>query len=209
MIDKEIEALRRDHSTLQAPAEERAARPGDQATITFQLEVDGVPKTEGPQEIETEIGSNQIMKELESALDGLRIGEHKDVEVTFSDRHPNADFRRKKGTFHVTLKDVRERLLPDVDDEFAKDCGEDTLEKLRAAQRAKLELALKQQTNDNLAQQLVAELCQLEPRPVPALPGRAAVAGHRARPLRPGAPRRPARRQQRPTSRPTSATTRR
>jgi trigger factor len=167
MVDAEIQTLRREHSTLQAPAEERAARKGDQATFTFRLEVDGELKTAEAQEIETEIGGGEVMKELDEALSGMRAGEAKDVELVFSDRHPTAEFRGKKGSFHLILKDVRERVFPEVDDELAKDCGEDTLEKLKAAQRAKIERQIKQRVTDDLAQQLVIELCKNNPVPVP------------------------------------------
>ncbi len=107
------------------------------------------------------------MKELDAALDGMRIGEEKVVEVVFADRHPNPEFRRKAGVFHLTLKDVRERILPELDDEFAKDCGEDSLEKLREKQKTKVEASLKQHANDTVGQQLVAELCKHNPVPVP------------------------------------------
>jgi trigger factor len=169
MIDAEVASLRRQHSTLQAPEPERPARAADVATISFSLDVDGIPRNpEGqPQEIETEIGAGEVFKEIDDALVGANPGDHKDVEVTFSDRHQNPDFRGKKGIFHITLKDVRERILPDVDDEFAKDCGEDSLEKLRASIAARLEKDLKQKASDNVAEQLVIELCKANTIPVP------------------------------------------
>jgi trigger factor len=166
-IDAEIERLRREHSTLQAPAEERPAQTGDVVTLTFSLRVEGVSKTETPQEIENEIGSGQIMPELDGALPGMRAGEEKDVSITFPDRHANADLRGKTGVFHLVLKDVRERILPEIDDELAKDCGEDGLDKLREAQKARLEKELKAKANDAVAEQLVIELCRHNAIPVP------------------------------------------
>jgi trigger factor len=167
MIDAEIQNLRRAHSTLQAPAEERIGKAGDVATLAVQIEVEGGPKDEKAQEFDTELGSNQIMKELEDALLSMRIGEHKDVEITFGERHQNPEFRGKKGTFHLTLKDLRERIFPDVDEEFAKDCGEESLAKLRESVRTKLEKELKQRASDNLAEQLMIEICKANPIPVP------------------------------------------
>lgn len=166
-IDAELQRLRREHSTLQAPTEERPAKAGDQVTLTFKLDVDGVSKTPEPQEIETEVGSNQVMKEIEDALPGMKVGEEKDVTVTFSERHNNPEFRSKPGVFHLTLKDVRERIFPEIDDELAKDCGEDDLAKLKESIKGKIEKELKQKASDNVAEQLVIELCKANSIPVP------------------------------------------
>jgi trigger factor len=167
MVDAEVQRLRHEHSTLQAPAEERGAKVGDVATITFRLDIGGVSKTDGAQEMETEIGGGQLMKEIDDALPGMRVGEEKDVAVTFSDRHSNPDFRGKQGVFHVTLKDTRERIFPEVDDELAKDCGEDSLAKLRESLQAKLEKDLKQKASENVGEQLLVALGNANPIPVP------------------------------------------
>jgi len=168
VVDAELQRLRREHSTLQAPAEERGAKAGDVATVTFVLEVDGKPQgSPEPREIETEVGGGEIMKEIDEGLAGLKPGEKKDVAITFPDRHANADLRGKVGIFHLTLKDLRERVFPEVDDEFAKDCGEDDLAKLRDSLKAKIEKELKQKSSDNVAEQLVMELCKANIVPVP------------------------------------------
>jgi trigger factor len=167
-IDAEIQRLRREHSTLQAPAEERGAKAGDVATLTFVLEVGGKPQGSAePQEIETEVGGGQVMKEIDDALIGLKAGETKDVTLTFSDRHTNAELRGKEGVFHLTLKELRERVFPEIDDEFAKDCGEDDLAKLRESVKARIEKELTQKAGDNVAEQLVVELCKANSVPVP------------------------------------------
>jgi trigger factor len=168
MVDAELQRLRREHSSLQAPAEERAAKAGDVATMTFTLTVDG--KIQGPadpQEIETEIGTKEVMQEIDDALAGMKQGEAKDITVAFSDRHTNAELRSKEGVFHITLKDLRERIFPEVDDEFAKDCGEDDLAKLKDSLKAKIEKELKQKADDTVAEQLVLELCKANQVPVP------------------------------------------
>jgi trigger factor len=167
-IDAEITRLRREHATLQAPEPERPAQKGDVATVSFTLDVEGAVQGDSkPQEIETEIGSGEVFKEIDDALVGLQASATKDVELIFSDRHVSTAFRGKKGVFHITLKDLRERHYPEIDDEFAKDCGSDSLAALRDAQRAKIEKDLKQKANDAVAEQLVIELCKANPIPVP------------------------------------------
>jgi trigger factor len=167
MVDAEIEALRRQHATLQAPDPERPAKVGDIVRIGFALEVDGKPQPGGEQEIEVEVGSGQVFKEIEDALLGTSVNDHKDVSLSFSERHANADFRGKPAVFHVTVKDVKERIFPSVDDDFAKDAGHDDLAKLREATRERIERELKQKATDAVAEQLVVELCKANPIPVP------------------------------------------
>jgi trigger factor len=167
-IDGEIETMRKNQATLQAPDEERAAKDGDVAEITFTLSVDGKVKEAVESPIEAELGSNQIVKELDSALGGMKPGEEKDVEVIFPDRHPSAELRGKKASFHVVLKGIKERVLPALDDEFAKDCGDYAdLAALREAVKGRLEAQAKQKSDDAVAEQLVIELCKANPIPVP------------------------------------------
>lgn len=167
MIDAEVSRLRREHATLSVPEPERAAQAGDAVRIGFTLDVEGIARETKEQEIETEIGSGQVFKEIETVLTGMNVGETKDAEVVFSDRHTNEAFRGKTGTFHVALKEIKERHFPDVDDEFAKDCGHDNLEAMRTALSAKIEKEITQKATDVVAEQLVYELCKANPIPVP------------------------------------------
>lgn len=167
-IETELKRLQREHSTLQAPEPERPAKAGDVVRIAFALELDGKIREGGPQEIETELGTGEVFKELEAALEGVKPGDTKDVEMTFPERHPQADLRGKKGTFKVVVKDVKERILPAIDDELAKDCGDyKDLSALRESVKAKIEKELKQKASDAVAEQLVIELCKANPIPVP------------------------------------------
>lgn len=167
MIDAEIENLRRQHATLQAPDPERPAKAGDVATLVFTLEVGGVAREPKDQEIETELGSGQLFKEIEEAILGMTAGQAKDVTLTFPTGHQNPDLRGKEGVFHLTLKDLRERVYPAVDDELAKDCGEENLAALRESVRKRVEKELLQKANDAVGEQLVVELCKANPIPVP------------------------------------------
>lgn len=166
-IDAEIEALRRSKAVLQAPEQERPAKTGDVAEITFTLSIDGVVKETVETPIEAELGAGQIVKELDEALAGMKPGDEKNVDVTFPERHPSAELRGKVATFHVVLKGVKERVLPALDDEFAKDCDKDDLAALRASIRERLEAQAKQKGDDAVAEQLVVELCKANPIPVP------------------------------------------
>src|SRR5262249_2980203 len=85
MLDDEVKHLQLEHATLQAPAEERGAKVGDVATVSFQLEVDGITAGGEPHEVEVEVGGGKVMKELDAALPGMKVGEQKDVPTAFSE----------------------------------------------------------------------------------------------------------------------------
>lgn len=169
MLSKELEEVRVRHSTLRTPEPARAARLGDQVILDFQLEVDGKPLPDGKGEnIEGELGKGTLIRELEEALVGASAGEQKDVSIGFGPQHPLESLRGKTGIFHVTVKEVKERVLPELDDDLAKDVGEfETLDALKADLRAKLGKQLEQQAEDTVAEQLVVELCRANPIPTP------------------------------------------
>ncbi len=167
-VDAELERLRREHSTLSTPEPERATKKGDVVLVTFTLEVDGKQHASGEQSLSFELGTGETMKEIEDALDGAAAGTKKDVTIQFPPTHPSADLKGKPGTFHIELKEIKERVLPALDDEFAKDCGEyENLAGLKAKLEADQEKALKQKQSEAVAEQLVAELCSANPIPVP------------------------------------------
>jgi len=172
-VDAELERLRREHATEEPPAAERPAKTGDIVGIGFTLFVTdaaGEEKeaTKGEQTAQTELGQGQLMPELEQAAIGMSVGETKDVSVTFPEQHSNAELRGKTGKFKLSLKSVKERVLPTLDDEFAKDCGEfENLGALKKDIETKLEKAAKNRQTEVVAQQIVQELCKANPIAVP------------------------------------------
>jgi trigger factor len=166
LLDADLQRLRREHATLQAPEPARAAQKGDLVSIGFVLSIEGSAR-DAEQEIETELGSGQIFSELEEGLEGMSVGESKDVAMTFPERHQNAELRGKAVSFHVTIKGIKERKLPELDDAFAKDLNHADLAALKADCTARLEKELKQRSSDAVAEQLVVELCKKNPVPVP------------------------------------------
>lgn len=167
-IDARIEELRREHSTLQVPEPERAAKEGDVVGLSFVLELDGVAHPSGEQSVTTELGRGETMKEIETAITGASTGDQKSVDVDFPPNHPAPDLRGKKGTFKITVKEIKERVLPEVDDEFAKDCGEyENLAGLKGKLREEIEKVAKQRQSESVAEQLVDALCKENPIPVP------------------------------------------
>jgi trigger factor len=168
IVDAEIERLRLEHSTEEPPPSERPAEKGDLVELGFSLFVGEKEQTTGEQTVRTEIGKGELMKELEEGIVGMNANDQKSIDVTFPDSHPNPDLKGKTATFKISLKSIKVRVLPAVDDEFAKDCGEFAdLAALKADIKDKLEKAAKQRQSEQLAEQLVAELCKSNPITVP------------------------------------------
>jgi trigger factor len=167
-VDEQIEMLRMRHAALKAPEPARPAKKGDVVTIDFTLSMDGKEvKDGGGQGVQIEVGSGQALPEIDTAIDGKNVGDKTTAEHTFPAEHPREDFRGKKGSFAITIADLKERVLPEVDDEFAKDIGMDTLVALRADIHTKLEKAAKDRSETVLAEQIVAKLNDLNPCDVP------------------------------------------
>ena len=167
-IDEQLEQLRQRNAALKAPDPARPAKAGDVVTIDFTLSVDGKEvKDGGGQGVQLELGAGQALPEIDAALVGKNNGDKVTAEHTFPAEHPREDFRGKKGVFDITIADLKERVPPALDDEFAKDIGFETLIALRADVHTKLEKAYKDRAETVVAEQIVAKLNELNPCDVP------------------------------------------
>lgn len=167
-IDEQLEQLRHRNAALKVPEPARPAQKGDILTIDFVLSVDGEEvKDGGGQGVQIELGSGQALPEIDEALMGKNAGDTVTAEHTFPAEHPREDFRNKKGTFTITIAELKERVPPALDDEFAKDLGFETLVELRADVHTKLEKAAKDRSETVVAEQIVAKLNEENPCEVP------------------------------------------
>jgi trigger factor len=168
-VDEQLEGIRAQHATLKTPEPARAANKGDVVTIDFTISIDGKEvKDGGGQGVQIELGAGQALPEIDTALEGKKPGEKFDVETKFAESHPRKDFQNKTGTFHVTLTDVKERVLPALDDELAKDSGSfQTLVELRADVHTKLEKMAKDRSEMAVAEQIVEKLNAENPLDLP------------------------------------------
>lgn len=139
-IDKELEMLQRQMAPLKS-AEDREVKEGDVVVIDYQ----GYHKGNQMKQVKNEnssveVGSGQMGVDFEKKLIGMKKGEEASHEVEFPEKHPNPILAGKNVEFKVTLKEIKERVLADLDDEFAKDVGKEfsTLDDLKNSIREKL-----------------------------------------------------------------------
>jgi len=169
MVDEQLELVRQQHATLKTPEPARAAKKGDVVTIDFTISVDGKEvKDGGGTGVQIELGAQQALPEIDTALEGKSAGDKVSVDAKFNENHPRKDFQNKTGTFAVTLTDVKERVLPALDDELAKDAGQfQTLVELRADVHTKLEKMVKDKSDMAVAEQIVEKLNEANPLDLP------------------------------------------
>jgi trigger factor len=138
MIDREIERIQAGFAKLEPV--ERAGAAGDVLLIDFEGLVDDKAFEGGKaDDYLLELGSGQLIEGFEDQLVGAKPGEAREVKVSFPADYQAEQLAGQDAVFKVDVKEVREKVLPDLDDEFASEASEfDTLEELRADIREKL-----------------------------------------------------------------------
>lgn len=137
-----------EHNARVITVEDRAAKEKDVVVIDFEGFVDGKAFEGGKAENhELELGSHSFIPGFEEQVIGMKKDEEKDVNVKFPEDYFSKELAGKDAVFKVKVHEIKEKKLPELDDEFAKDVSEfDTLEELKADIKAK-----KQQENETRA----------------------------------------------------------
>ncbi len=132
-VDKVVDELRDQNATL-AAVEDRGARDGDWAVIGFVGTREGEPFDGGTADrMPLIIGEDRLIPGFEANLIGLKPGESKGFDITFPEDYGEPSLAGQAAHFEVDLKELREKILPDADDEFARSMGEyEDLAALRA-----------------------------------------------------------------------------
>ncbi len=142
VVDREIERVQEGFARLEPV--ERAAADGDSLLIDFEGLLDGAAFEGGKAEdYLLGLGTGQLIEGFEEQLAGAKAGEERKVEVTFPDEYQAEHLAGKDAVFNVKVKEVREKILPELDDDFASEASEfETLEELRVDIREKVGAAL-------------------------------------------------------------------
>lgn len=165
-VEKELEKVVDKNSRL-VTVTDRPVQSGDTAVIDFEGFIDSVPFEGGKgTDYSLVIGSGTFIPGFEDQLIGKNSGEETDVNVSFPEEYGKEELNGKPALFKVTIKEIKVKELPAVDDEFAKDISEfDTLEEYKKDLRNKLEEAAKHKAeheNEESVIQKVAENATVE-----------------------------------------------
>ena len=127
-VEEELKKVQ-DQNSRTVSVEDRAVKDGDMTVIDFEGFIDGEAFEGGKGEnYPLTIGSHSFIDTFEEQMIGMNIGEEKELNVTFPEDYHAENLKGKPATFKVTVKEIKEKQLPELDDDFAQDVSEfDTL----------------------------------------------------------------------------------
>lgn len=159
-VDKELDAARKRNARI-LTVDDREAQMGDTANIDFDGYLDGERFDGGKAEgYDLELGSGAFVPGFEEQVVGMKIGEEKDVNITFPQDYV-ADLAGKAVVFKVKLNSLSAKELPELDDEFAKDVSEfDTLDEYKADIRAKQEKQQQEMADNKFRSDIIRQACE-------------------------------------------------
>ncbi len=161
-IEKQIESMREKFSSLEPVEEDREAKKGDYVTIDFKGTVDG-KELEGGQadDFVLEIGSKTLTPQFEDSIQGMKKGDDKKIMFTLPQQIERADLAGKEAEFKVKLKEIKKKVVPDVDEEFLKDAGEyESKEEFEEEIRNDIARRKKESRKEEVAGKIIAQLIE-------------------------------------------------
>ncbi|NEQ49382.1 MAG: trigger factor [Leptolyngbya sp. SIO3F4] len=163
-INETLEGYQENLASL-VPIEDRPAQENDVAVVDFVgkiIENGEEPKAfEGgsASEFQVEIKEGRFIPGFVEGIVGMELGQTKEVEVSFPDEYPQAELAGKPAIFTITLNDLKERELPELDDELAQEISEfETLEELKKSLEERFQKEAQETTRANTEKALLDEL---------------------------------------------------
>lgn len=170
-LQTEIDKVRESNSRM-ITVDDRAVQDGDITTIDFEGFVDGEPFEGGKgEDYPLTIGSHSFIDNFEEQLIGKNIGEETEVNVTFPEQYQAEELQGKPAVFKVTIKEIKVKELPELDDDFAQDVSEfDTVDEYKEDLKKKLlenkEAALKREKEEDVVGKIIENATMEIPDPM-------------------------------------------
>ena len=168
LVNEEIEKVRDRNSRL-ITVEDRPVKDGDIAVIDFEGFVDGEAFEGGKAEsFNLTIGSGQFIPGFEEQIIGKSTGDEFTIDVTFPEEYQAAELAGKASQFKIKLHEIKEKELPEVDDEFVKDVSDkETVEEYREEIKGELAEKLQKEADSDAERQIIEKLCELLEAEIP------------------------------------------
>jgi trigger factor len=160
-LEGRLKGLQELHSSLKTVGEPRPIAAGDYVILDYEAWLDGKPLEDArATDFSVEVGSGRFVQGVEEQLVGLKPEEERDIDVSFPEDYGYKKWAGKTVSFHVKIKEIKEKILPPLDDEFAQDVGGyASLEELRSKLRGEIEtekaLLLDRQLKDQIIDRLL------------------------------------------------------
>ncbi|MDE7342271.1 MAG: trigger factor [Lachnospiraceae bacterium] len=167
-VDEVIER-ERENNARNIAVEDRAVKDGDMTVLDFEGFVDGVAFEGGKGEnYPLTIGSGAFIPGFEEQLVGAEIGKELEVNVTFPEDYQSEDLKGKAAVFKCTVKEIKEKELPELDDEFASEVSEfDTLAEYKEDVKKNLEEKKVKEAKENKEREAVEAVVDLSEMDIP------------------------------------------
>ncbi len=168
-VEAALHHLQEQHAQLEPVEDRDTVEAGDFAILDFVGSVDGKPfpgnRGEG---YPIEIGSGRALPQFEEAIVGLKRGREHTITVAYPDHYFNREMAGKAAVFSVTVQSIKKKVLPPLDDEFAKDHGDcASLEELKEKVRGRLENEVEEIQAADLKEKLLSRLIGENPFEIP------------------------------------------
>jgi trigger factor len=160
-MSAQLKMLQKNMAQQKTVEEARPVQKGDFALIDYEGFKDGKPfaETQKTENFTLKIGNGQIFKEFDEQLIGMNPDENREINIHFPEDYLNKKLANLDITFHVKLNGIREEVLPEINDEFAKDLGKyETLDQLKNAISDNLQEGYKKRTEQELNEQIFTAL---------------------------------------------------
>ena len=163
-MDMQLQMLQRNMAKQNKIEEDRPVQIGDVAVIDFEGFKDGQPyePTKKTDNFTVKLGEGRVVKDLDDGIVGMKVGDEKDIDVTFPDDYFNKDMAGANILFKVKLNEIQEEILPAIDDELAKGLGEqfDSLETLKTKIRENLQSGYDKRMEQEINEQIFTNLLE-------------------------------------------------
>lgn len=170
-VNARLENIRLLHAEMRMRGNDEGdegAQKGDFVVISYQGFLDGKPiKEVKADSYPIELGSSSVLPEFENEIYGLKIGEDKEFFIDFPDDYPDKDICGKKVKFQLHVKEVRYKILPELDDDFARDMDFDNLDKMKENIREELIKEKERSRNRVIYQKIVDKILEGIDIPIP------------------------------------------
>jgi trigger factor len=161
-VDQALKRIQEGHARLEPVENREVAHAGDFVTLDFTGTIGGKEFLGGKADnYLMQVGSGQTLPEFDKAVDGARRGEAKSVQVRFPDNYSTRDLAGKTADFTLVVQEIKQKVLPSLDDEFAKEHGEcGSLDELRSKVRGRLEEEFKKYQDDDLKERILSRVIE-------------------------------------------------
>ncbi len=168
-IDEELKRMQENMAQLIPLDEGVVVEQGHTVSVDYSVAVEGSPEeNSGDQSAEVEIGSNKLIPGFEEQLIGLESGASKEFTLDLPTGGDEADATAKKGIFTVTVKEIKRKELPELDDDFAQQFGEyETMDALRSKMVEYQEKHEKDRIDNEFKERVIQALIEKNPLDVP------------------------------------------